>query len=185
MKNLRLWLLAALIATATPTTVADDSLSLALAQAARSATSFKDEFQAQVWLADMSRRLQRWLPDPIYRLELLKTVHEEAMRFDLDPELVLAVMQVESAFDRYAVSHMGAQGLMQVMPFWKKEIGHPRDNLFQPETNIRYGCTVLKHYLDHTNGNVQRALARYNGSVGKKWYPRLVFRALHKRWRSS
>jgi soluble lytic murein transglycosylase-like protein len=120
--------------------------------------------------------------DPKERLAILKTVHYEARRAELDPELVLAVIDVESRYDRFAISSAGARGLMQVMPFWLDEIGHPEDNLFVINTNIRLGCTILKYYLDMEKGNLARALARYNGSLGQYWYPKLVFNALSNRW---
>ena len=163
----------------------DQGLALALKQAVETHDSFEDRFQAQVWLADMSSRLARRIPDPFYRVELLKTVHAEATRAGLKPELVLAVIHVESAFDRFAISTTGAQGLMQVMPFWKKEIGHPRDNLFRPQVNLRYGATILKYYMDQEKNNVEKALARYNGSAGQKVFPRKVLNALRTRWRPN
>ncbi|MCG6871251.1 MAG: lytic transglycosylase domain-containing protein [Gammaproteobacteria bacterium] len=174
------------VAASTPVTAStppDPALRLALKQAVEGSDSFRDRFQAQVWLGDMSRRLQKRIPDPFYRLELLRTIHHETTRLHLEPELVLALIEVESAFDRFAISVSGAQGLMQVMPFWKKEIGHPGDNLFNPSKNLRYGCAILKFYMDQENGNVQRALARYNGSMGVSWeYSRRVFRAYRTRW---
>lgn len=165
-----------------PAKAADEALKLALKQAVEDSRNFQDPYKARVWLTDMSKRLEAVIPDPFYRLELLKIIHNEATRAGLEPELVLALVQVESAFDRFAISTYGARGLMQVMPFWKKEIGHPRDNLFHPRTNLRYGCTILKYYLDHERGNLFRALARYNGSVGKSRYPRRVLTAKRTRW---
>ena len=162
---------------------AEAALRLALKQAVEDTASFSNADQARQWLQRMSRRLRHKIPDPFYRLELLKLVHDEAQRAGLEPELVLALIEVESGFDRFAISPTGARGLMQVMPFWKKEIGHPRDNLFHPATNLRYGCTILKYYLDQTGGDLTRALARYNGSTGRSVYPRLVYAALNKRWR--
>ena len=148
----------------------------------KNAGSFKDRYDAEVWLLDMSTRLTPYIKHPQERLTLLRVVHREATRFGLRPELVLSVIHVESLFDRYAVSSAGAQGLMQVMPFWKNEIGTPSDNLINMETNIRYGCTILKAYLERENGNERLALARYNGSVGKNWYPERVFNAWKKHW---
>jgi soluble lytic murein transglycosylase-like protein len=115
-------------------------------------------------------------------MEILKAVHQEAARAELDPELVLAVIDVESRFDRFAVSVVGAQGLMQVMPFWLKEIGRPDDNLLHIRTNLRMGCTILRYYLDMEKGNLSRALGRYNGSLGSPKYPNLVVTALTERW---
>ena len=147
-----------------------------------SAESFSDRFDAEVWLVDMSGRLERTLPAPEERIELLERVHREATRAALKPELVLAVIQVESNFDRYALSVAGARGLMQIMPFWVKEIGTADDNLFHKDTNLRYGCTILRHYLDRERGDLSRALARYNGSLGESWYPDRVFKALRAHW---
>lgn len=160
----------------------DDELRARLKAAIEEADSFQDRFDAEVWLSDMSNRLARRIPDVNERLELLRLVHREATRAGLPPELVLAVIEVESAFDRFAISVAGAQGLMQIMPFWLKEIGHPDDNLFHPQTNLRMGCTILKYYLDKENGDLRKALARYNGSAGKRKYPDKVFLALSQRW---
>ena len=146
------------------------------------AKSFEDRFDAEVWLLDMSTRLSRYIKDPSQRLEILRIAHKEARKVGLRPELVLSVMHVESLFDQYAVSSAGAQGLMQVMPFWRKEIGTNKDNLTDIATNIRYGCTILKAYLKRERGNERRALARYNGSTGKNWYPERVFNAWKKYW---
>ena len=150
--------------------------------AIQSSDSFEDRFDAEVWLTDMSQRLSRKVSDPEERLLILKTVHYEASRADLPPEMVLALIQVESNFDRFAISYAGARGLMQVMPFWLDEIGRPNDDLFDIHTNLRMGCTILRHYLDREKGDRTRALARYNGSVGKVWYPQRVYKALSKRW---
>lgn len=162
--------------------VIDDEMRQALRQAMYGPNGFEDHIAAEVWLTDMSNRLKRTIPDASYRLELLKTIHAEAARNDLKPELVLAVIQVESNFDRFAISPVGARGLMQIMPFWIKELGHPDDNLFIPQMNLRYGTTILKYYLDKEKGQTSKALARYNGSVGKTRYPRLVFNTLRKKW---
>jgi len=160
----------------------DEKMRSTLIKAIDSSDSFKDRFDAEVWLTDMSNRLAVRVKDPKERLTILKTVHYEAQRADLEPELVLAVIDVESRYDRFAISSAGAQGLMQIMPFWLNEIGRPEDNLFTISTNIRLGCTILKYYLDMEKGNLARALARYNGSLGKFWYPKLVFNALSARW---
>ena len=137
------------------------------------------------WLATMSRRLEKRIPDPQQRLELLRHVHYEATRAGLEPELVLAVIDVESNFNRYAISSAGALGLMQIMPFWLQEIGQPGDNLFHIPTNLRFGCTILRYYLDMAKGDLTEALARYNGSYGRYEYPGRVFNALNKRWFSQ
>jgi len=146
------------------------------------ADSFVDRFAAEVWLVDMSARLSRFIDDPKHRLELLRAVHREATRANLKPDLVLALIEVESAFDNYAISRVGAQGLMQVMPFWKDEIGRHDDNLTDIDTNLSYGCRILQFYLQKENGNWMHALARYNGSYGKFWYPERVMNAWRKRW---
>ncbi|MDX1442235.1 MAG: lytic transglycosylase domain-containing protein [Gammaproteobacteria bacterium] len=153
-----------------------------LKAAIESADSFEDRFEAEVWLLDMSNRLSRFIEDADQRLELLKLVHREARRVDLPPELLLAVIEVESAFDRWAISRAGALGLMQVMPFWLDEIGHPEDNLHDPRTNVRMGATILKYYVDMEDGELRPALARYNGSYGRRIYPDKVFSALSERW---
>ena len=142
-----------------------------------------DRFDAQVWLMASEQRLARYLDDPEDRLELLRLVYREARRTALDPDLVLAVMQVESHFNRYAISRVGAQGLMQVMPFWRARLGRPQDNLTHVETNIIYGTTILAHYLEAANGDLVDALARYNGSRGRLDYPELVVSAWRKVWR--
>lgn len=160
----------------------DADMRQALVDAVNSSDSFKDRFDAEVWLSDMSRRLTSRVKDPQERLTILKLIHYEATRAKLDPELVLALINVESNFDRFAISSAGALGLMQVMPFWLNEIGRPEDNLFDINTNLRFGCTILGIYLKREKGNMFRALARYNGSVGKGWYPDRVYLALSKRW---
>lgn len=164
------------------TETADPRLRQALIEAVEAGDSFENRFIAEVWLMDMSHRLASRVPDPERRLELLRRIHYEATRAALEPELVLAVIDVESNFNQYAISLAGARGLMQIMPFWLEEIGQPEDNLFDVATNLRMGCTILRHYLDRENGDVSRALARYNGSVGQTWYPDRVFRALELRW---
>jgi len=160
----------------------DPALRERLLAAVSESTSFDDRYDAEVWLTDMSRRLTRQLPDPEERLTVLRKVHQEARRIDMPPELVLAVIDVESNFDRFAISHAGALGLMQVMPFWLDEIGRPDDNLFHLRTNLRMGCTILRYYYDKENGDLIRALARYNGSLGQRWYPDRVLDRLRTRW---
>jgi soluble lytic murein transglycosylase-like protein len=169
-------------ATAQARTPVDAELKGLLKQAANDADSFDDRFHAEVWLADMSQRLAKKVPQKEYRIQLLKNVHYEATRAQLSPELVLAVIEVESNFNPYAISHAGARGLMQVMPFWLKEIGKPGDSLFRMQTNLRFGCTILKYYLDKEKGNTVRALARYNGSLGRREYPAKVYQAFNTRW---
>ena len=154
-----------------------------LITAIENSDSFDDRFDAEVWLVDMSNRLEHFVKDDEVRLQLLKQIHFEATRAKLRPELVLAVIEVESHFNRFAISHAGALGLMQVMPFWLKEIGRPEDNLFDVKTNLRMGCTILKHYLDKEKGDLTHALARYNGSLYSHRYTNKVFKVLDKRWR--
>lgn len=160
----------------------DHRLRALLREAAARADGFEDRFEAEVWLVDMAGRLDGTVHDPGERVDILRHVHREARRARLEPELVLAVIEVESNFDRFAISSAGARGLMQIMPFWLHEIGRPGDNLFRIATNLRYGCTILRYYLDQENGDLARALARYNGSLGQHWYPRRVFRAWKRRW---
>lgn len=152
----------------------DQALLTLLKKTVEQADSFEDRFDAEVWLMAKSTQLARYIPDSKARLDLLRKIHQAAIRAELSPEVVLAVIQVESRFDSYAVSSAGAQGMMQVMPFWKHEIGRADDNLINVDTNLRYGCTILKYYLDKENGNLAQALARYNGSYGKTWYPERV-----------
>ncbi|NMG29728.1 lytic transglycosylase domain-containing protein [Aromatoleum evansii] len=134
------------------------------------------------WLGEMSQRLAKRIPDRIYREDLLTSVHYEATRAGLDPQLVLGLIQVESGFRKYAVSSAGARGYMQVMPFWVKLIGGADDNLFHLRTNLRYGCTILRHYLDIEKGDLYRALGRYNGSLGRPEYPNTVRAAWERHW---
>ena len=144
---------------------------------------FRSASDGQRWLNEMDARLAKRIPDRKARLELLRTVHYEATRARLDPQLVLGVIEVESGFRKYAVSHAGARGYMQVMPFWLKLIGQPSHNLFHLRTNLAYGCAILRHYLDLEQGDYFRALGRYNGSLGKPEYPNLVLGAWRGRWK--
>ena len=143
---------------------------------------FASETEGQAWMSDMSQRLAKRLPDATYRQEFLRSVHYEATRAGLDPQLVLGLIQVESGFKKYAVSSVSARGYMQVMPFWVKSIGNSDHNLFHLRLNLRYGCTILRHYLDIERGDLYRALGRYNGSLGKPQYPNLVVGAWRKNW---
>ena len=161
----------------------DEELRQKLIQTISQADSFTDRFDAEVWLVQKSQVLKRYVKDDAQRLELLKNIHREAKRVDIPPEFVLAVIQIESHFDRFAVSRVGAQGMMQIMPFWKNEIGRESDNLMDVNTNLRYGCTILKHYLDRAKGNWAEALARYNGSYGRFDYPQKVMVAWEVNWR--
>lgn len=144
---------------------------------------FRRSDDGQKWLAEMSQRLARRMPDRKERFELLRTIHFEALRMDLDPQLVLGIIEVESGFRKYAVSRAGARGYMQVMPFWTKEARRERDNLFHRRTNLIYGCWILRHYLDRENGDYFRALGRYNGSLGQAEYPNMVLAAWKGRWK--
>lgn len=173
------------LAQAAPTAPPEPELRDLLARTIHAADSFEHRYDAEVWLVDMSARLKRFVPVEAQRLELLRLVHAESRRAKLAPELVLAVIDVESRFDRYAVSSAGAQGLMQIMPFWLKEIGTPEDNLFHTRTNLRMGCTILKFYLDKEKGNLVNALGRYNGSLGRLEYPVKVIETLNRRWYRS
>lgn len=160
----------------------DPELRRVLREAVQSADSFVDRFDAEVWLTDMSQRLERQLPDTEERMQILTLVHYHAAMFELPPELVLAVIDVESNFDRYAISWAGALGLMQVMPFWRNEIGRPDDDLHDIQTNLLYGCRILAYYLEKEKGDRRAALARYNGSRGQRWYPDRVFDRLSSKW---
>lgn len=145
-------------------------------------TAFSTQYEADVWMNEMSRRIEKRLPDKKYRMDFLSTVHYEATRAGLDPQLVLGLIEVESGFKKYAVSSAGARGYMQVMPFWVKEIGTKEQDLFHLRTNLRYGCTILRHYIDIENGNLYRALGRYNGSLGRPEYPNMVRAAWQGHW---
>jgi len=134
----------------------------------------------QAWIAEMSRRIAHKMADERERLELLTTVHYEATRAGLDPQLMLGVMYHESGFKKYAVSVAGARGYMQVMPFWLRQIGNDEQNLFNLRTNLRYGAVILRHYLDIENGDYYRALGRYNGSLGRPEYPTAVMAAMNR-----
>jgi len=161
---------------------ARNSLQRAVADQAAERSSFETHERARQWLLAMSQRLRSKFPDSVARLEFLRTVHYEATRAGLDPQLVLAVIQVESNFRKYAVSTAGARGFMQVMPFWLGLIGTKEHNLFHLRTNLRYGCLILRHYLDIERGNLTRALGRYNGSLGQLWYPNMVQSAWKSAW---
>ncbi len=148
-------------------------------------SAFASRQEEDTWLKGMSRHLEKSIPDADTREDFLRTVHYEAKRAGLDPQMVLGLIEVESNFRKYAVSRAGARGYMQVMPFWVKEIGAKGHNLFHLRTNLRYGCTILRHYVDMENGNLYRALGRYNGSLGKSKYPNLVRTAWRKYWSAN
>jgi soluble lytic murein transglycosylase-like protein len=161
----------------------DPQLRAVLLKAVAEAQSFDDRFTAEVWLSDMSRRLSKQVPDVDERLHILKTVHQQATHADLPPELVLAVIDIESRFDRFAISSASALGLMQVMPFWVKELGHSDKNmLFDIEFNVLLGCRILKYYMDMEGGDLVQGLARYNGSSGRRAYADQVIERLRTKW---
>jgi soluble lytic murein transglycosylase-like protein len=167
---------------AAATSAPDPELRAKLKAALAEPLAFEDRFEAEVWLTDMAGRLAPRVPDPAERLEILTTVHREATRVGLPPEMILAVIDVESGFERYAVSRANAQGLMQVMRFWLTELDMPGSALLDIQDNVRMGCTILRHYYDLEKGNWTRALARYNGSLGSRAYPDRVFERLRTRW---
>jgi soluble lytic murein transglycosylase-like protein len=175
-------MLMSLPATAQKFVQPDPALIQLVKQAAADSTSFKDKYVAQVWLMTMSQRLAPLIPDDQRRLALLKMIHQEAARAGISPELVLAVIDVESRFDHYAISNAGARGLMQIMPFWLKLIDRPDDNLFHRRTNLRMGCTILKYYLDKSHGDIREALQRYNGVTDGINYSDKVLKALSRKW---
>jgi len=154
-----------------------------IADQASSNSGFASERQERIWLRTMSHRLRKYIPDRNRRLDFLRTVHYEAARAGLDPQMVLGLIEVESRFRKYAVSRVGARGYMQVMPFWVKDIGTHSQDLFHLRTNLRYGCTILRYYLDMEKGNLFRALGRYNGSLGRPKYPNLVKNAWLRHWK--
>ena len=164
-------------------TAVDLQLRAVLLAAIAGADSFDDRFAAEVWLTDMSQRLAKQVPDIDERLQILRTVHQEATRTDIAPELVLAVIEVESNFDHFAISSSSALGLMQVMPFWVKELGGDSPSeLLEIQNNLLLGCRILKYYLDMENGELVPALGRYNGSLGRRGYADRVIAALRTKW---
>lgn len=158
------------------------SLHKAVADTASPKLAFKNAAEGDAWLNSMSKRMERRIPDADQRREFLTSVHYEATRAGLDPQMVLGLIQVESGFKKYAVSSASARGYMQIMPFWVKLIGHQDHNLFHLRTNLRFGCTILRHYVDIEKGNLYRALGRYNGSLGQPEYPNLVLGAWKNYW---
>jgi len=164
-------------------TAIDQELRQLLKNTIEESDSFEDQFDAEVWLVSKQEPMKKFIKDPQQRMLLLRKIHRAATQAGLRPEIVQALIEVESHFNQFAISRVGAQGMMQIMPFWKHEIGHPEDNLTDIDTNLKYGCTILKHYLNKTDGRLMDALARYNGSYGKYWYPRRVMNAWEKHWR--
>ena len=165
-----------------PTGEPEPELRALMQKAINESDSFADRFDAEIWLSDMSTRLKPLMPKADERLRFLRMVHAEATRAKLSPEFVLSVIEVESRFNRFAISTSGALGYMQIMPFWITEIGKKGDSLFDPQTNLRMGCTILKYYLDIERGDLVKALARYNGSIGHIEYPARVIQAMNRRW---
>ena len=157
------------------------AMSADIADRAPVSLQFEKSEDGRKWLAEMSVRLLRRIPDRKTRTDFLAAVHYEARRAGLDPQMVLGLIQVESGFKKYAVSSAGAHGFMQVMPFWVALIGKKNHNLFSLRMNLRYGCVILRHYLDIEKGDYFRALGRYNGSLGRAEYPNAVQAA----WKSS
>lgn len=182
MRPLLLLILGCFCANAFADRQQDPELGKLLQQALTAGQCFEDKYDQQVWLAAMEPQLKRILEDQAERAEILYHVHCEAKRLQLPPALVMSVIDVESRFDRWAVSYAGAVGLMQVMPFWPRELGMSNQELVRIPQNIRMGCTILKFYLDREKGDYTRALARYNGSVGRRNYSDLVLARLAKRW---
>ncbi|HUS25649.1 MAG TPA: transglycosylase SLT domain-containing protein [Candidatus Binatia bacterium] len=185
-ETLLLLALAPATALAAPTAEPDSVLRQRLVEAVQSSSSFPDRFAAEVWLADMADRMARYVPKAFPKLEdrlrFLRVLHAEATRAKVPPELALSVIEVESRFDRFAISSHGALGFMQIMPFWLKRIHRERDSLFNEQTNLAIGCTILRYYMDLEHGDLVKALQRYNGSYGKPGYPYKVLEALNRRW---
>jgi soluble lytic murein transglycosylase-like protein len=160
-----------------------ETLSARISDRAAPFFNFRNANDAHKWIYEMSSRLQGRIADRKDRMELLKTVQWEAVRAGLDPQLVLGLIEVESGFKKYAVSVAGAKGYMQVMPFWTGVFKRPKDNLFSLRVSLRYGCVILRHYLDIEKGDLFRALGRYNGSLGRPEYPNAVLAVWQGRWR--
>ena len=144
--------------------------------------NFSTVAEGDAWMKEMAQRLAVKMPDWPTRRDFLTTVQYEATRAGLDTQLVLALIQHESNFRKFAISPVDARGFMQVMPFWVKQIGSPDQNLFHLRTNLRYGCTILRHYLDMEDVDLYRALGRYNGSLGRPEYPSAVVANWKQNW---
>lgn len=171
-----------------PSALADRQLDPAIrevvARAIARGDCFTDKYDAEVWYKLMEPRLRRTVKNHEERLEILRHVYCESQAQKLPAGLVLAVIDVESAFNNWAVSSAGAQGLMQVMPFWPEQLGMKRHQLMKVQENIRMGCAILRHYYDREKGDVRKALARYNGSVGRRDYPDKVITRWTTKWRA-
>lgn len=166
----------------------DPELKAIVSRAIETSSCFADRFDSAVWFALMEPRLSKKVRDRDERIRILETAFCEAHRPGeqrLPPGLVLALMDVESAFDRWAISSAGAVGLMQVMPFWPAELGMKRHELTQIEANMRMGCAILRFYMKREKNDVRKALARYNGSVGRRTYPDLVLQRWTTRWHGA
>jgi soluble lytic murein transglycosylase-like protein len=164
------------------TQISDSELKAFLQSSVGQATLPLDKYEAEVWLESMLSKMQDYRVDQQEALKILHAVYRQASTTDIPPDLVLAVIAIESSFNRFAVSRVGAQGLMQVMPFWKKEIGRDDDSLTHIETNIRYGCAILQYYWKKSDGNIDEALARYNGSYGRNTYSNKVISNWRNNW---
>jgi soluble lytic murein transglycosylase-like protein len=183
-----LLLCAAAPALAAPEAQRDPELRSVVQQAIDSAPCFADKYDSDVWFKLQEPRLRRLVRDSTERVQILETAYCEANRPDERPlpaGLIMAVMDVESAFDRWAVSATGAVGLMQVMPFWPDKLGMKRYQLTQVQANMRMGCAILRYYLNSEHGDWRRALARYNGSVGSRKYSDLVITRWTTRWNGA
>ena len=166
----------------------DPELRGVVSQAIASAECFPDKFDSAVWYTMMEPKLRRVVSDTDERMQILKTAYCEAHRAGqqrLPPGLIMAVIDVESRFNRWAVSSAGAVGLMQVMPFWPSQLGQKRHQLTQIEANMRMGCAILRFYLQREKNDVRRALARYNGSVGRREYPDKVVQRWTRTWNGA
>lgn len=166
----------------------DPELRSIIEKAVAGSPCFADKYDSAVWFALMEPRLRRIVSDAAERMLILETAFCEAHRQGekrLPPGLILAVIDVESRFDRWAVSSAGAVGLMQIMPFWPKELGMERHQLVQIQANMRMGCAILRHYLEREKNDLGKALARYNGSVGRRQYPDIVVQRWTTRWNGA
>ncbi len=141
-------------------------------------SSFMNDQEKQTWIVPRLNYIKKRFIDEEEAINFLVTIHYEATRAGLDPDLILGLIKVESNFKKYAISSVGARGYMQIMPFWIDIIGEKNHNLFHLRTNLRYGCTILRHYIDIEKGNIHRALGRYNGSLGKDKYPNAVLNSV-------
>jgi len=156
-----------------------------LSQALKQPSKSVDAVDIDTWLTITTPLVGRFVSDSKPQEQILSSVARCSMQHNIPADLVLSVIEVESHFNRYAISHAGALGLMQVMPFWIKEIGEPTDNLLKIDTNIKYGCTILKYYLDRHNGRWSDALAAYNGSYGRTVYSEKVLNVWQRRWKAT